>query len=69
MYQRCRFRPTKHVKIQMVERGISKEEIKDAIMRGAKRRQGPKIIASLRRIEIVFIPRNCNIVVLTSYRR
>jgi len=53
----------------MIERGISKEEIVDAMTRGAKRRQGLKIISHLRKIEAVFIPKKCNLVVLTTYRR
>jgi hypothetical protein len=53
----------------MVERGISKGEMMDTIIRGAKRRDGPKIVSMLRRIEVVFIPKKCNLVVLTTYRK
>ena len=69
MYEGCKFRPIPHAKVRMVERGISKEEMMDTIIRGAKRREGPKIISMLRKIEVVFIPKKCNLVVLTTYRK
>ncbi|MEW5760291.1 MAG: DUF4258 domain-containing protein [Candidatus Thermoplasmatota archaeon] len=65
----CLFRPTLHAKVQMIERGISKFELIDVISRGAKRRQGQKVISHLRKIEVVFIPKKCNLIILTTYRR
>lgn len=64
---RCEFQPTKHAKGQMIERGISKREILEAITKGAKRRQERKIISKYRKIEVVFIQRPCHYFVITTY--
>jgi len=44
---------TKHARERMIARGISLEEVKNAIMRGSKRVQGGKIVAAYRYFEAV----------------
>lgn len=53
----------------MIERGISRQEATEAIVKGAKRQNGPRIFAQLRGIEVVFVLRQCNHFVITLYRR
>ncbi len=65
----CAFRPTRHMKNMMLERGLSKKEIMDAILKGAKRAKGKKITSLFKRIEVVFIKVICNYFVITSYWR
>ena len=45
---------TKHARERMVLRGISLEEVKDAIMKGGKRIQDGKIVATYRYFEVVY---------------
>lgn len=45
---------TKHARERMVSRGISLEEVKDAIMKGSKRIQDGKIVAAYRYFEVVY---------------
>lgn len=63
----CAFRPTKHMKNMMLERGLSKKEIMDAVLKGAKRVKERKITSLFKRIEVVFIKETCNYFVITSY--
>jgi hypothetical protein len=63
------FRPSAHAKGRMIERGISRQEATEAIVKGAKRQNGPRIFAQLRGIEVVFVQRPCNHFVITLYRR
>ncbi|MBU4190126.1 MAG: DUF4258 domain-containing protein [Candidatus Thermoplasmatota archaeon] len=65
----CAFRPTRHMKNMMLERGLSKKEIMDAVLKGAKRVKGRKITSLFKRIEVVFIKGICNYFVITSYWR
>lgn len=65
----CAFRPTRHAKHRMIERGISRYEAVEAITKGAKLRRGPKVFSRLRGIEVVYQPRKCNNHVITLYRR
>jgi len=53
----------------MIERGISRQEATEAIVKGIKRQNGPRIFAQLRGIEVVFVQRPCNHYVVTLYRR
>ncbi len=53
----------------MIERGISKSEAVEAIMKGAKRRKGRKVFSQLRGIEVVYETRPCNHMVITLYKR
>ncbi|MBA7595103.1 hypothetical protein ES703_02062 [subsurface metagenome] len=45
---------TKHARERMVSRGISLEEIKEAILKGSKRIQNGKIVAVYRYFEVVY---------------
>jgi len=45
---------TKHARERMILRGISLEEVKNAISRGSKRIQDGKIIATYRYFEVVY---------------
>jgi len=65
----CAFRPTKHMKNMMLERGLSKKEIMDAVLKGAKRVKERKITSLFKRIEVVFIKETCGYFVITSYWR
>ncbi len=65
----CTFRPSAHAKDRMIERGISRREAVEAISRGAKRRNGPRIFAKHRSIEVVYVQRPCTQFVITLYRR
>lgn len=69
MAKRCALRPTKHAKDQMVRRGISKEEILEAILKGAKKINGRKIITLFRKLEVVYIQKPCQYFVITPYWR
>jgi hypothetical protein len=40
--------------LRMIERGISVKEVNDAVNKGTKRRQGKKIVATYRHVEVVF---------------
>lgn len=64
---KCAFQPTKHAKDQMIERGISKQEVLEAITKGAKKRQEHKIITRYRKIGVVFIQKPCHYFVITTY--
>ena len=69
MTERCTLRPTKHAKNQMVKRGISKDEILEAILKGAKKIDGMKIVALFRKLEVVYIQKPCQYFVITPYWR
>jgi hypothetical protein len=45
---------TKHARERMVLRGISLEEVKNAILKGSKRIQDGKIVAAYRYFEVVY---------------
>ena len=45
---------TKHARERMIARGISLEEVKNAILRGSKRVQDGKIFAAYRYFEVVY---------------
>ena len=53
----------------MVERGISRTDAVEAITKGAKRMRGPKVFSQLRGIEVVYVQKPCNQLVITIYRR
>ena len=65
----CKFRPTTHAKHRMIERGISRDEATEAILKGAKKKKGDKIIAILRKIEVVYYQKPCNYRIITIYWR
>lgn len=45
---------TKHARERMVSRGISLEEVKNAIVKGSKRIQDGKIVSTYRYFEVVY---------------
>jgi hypothetical protein len=53
----------------MIERGISREEATETIMKGAKKKKGNKIFALLRKIEVVYYQKPCNYRIITIYWR
>jgi hypothetical protein len=53
----------------MIERGISRTEANEAIMKGAKLRRDRRILTRMRGMEVVYEPRRCNNLVITLYRR
>ena len=56
---------TKHARERMIVRGISLEEIKNAILKGSKRIQDGKIIATYRYFEVVYRRADDMFVVIT----
>lgn len=64
---RCSLRPSGHAKDQMIERGIAKEEVISALLRGAKRVFGEKVISGFAGIEVVYKQLPCNYFVITVY--
>ncbi|MBS3060912.1 MAG: DUF4258 domain-containing protein [DPANN group archaeon] len=64
---KCTIQPTRHAKDKMIERGISKQEVLDAITKGAKRRQEYKIVSRYRWVEVVFIQKPCHYYLITVY--
>ncbi|MFQ6136359.1 MAG: DUF4258 domain-containing protein [Candidatus Hydrothermarchaeales archaeon] len=45
---------SKHARFRMIERGISHEEVKNAINKGTKRLQGGKIVSTYSYFEVVY---------------
>lgn len=66
---KCEFQPSKHAKDQMIARGISKMEIMDCILKGAKRLDGKRIIGVFGKLEVVFLKKTCHYFVVTAYWR
>ncbi len=66
---KCKFQPTKHAKDQMILRGISKKEVLDCIIKGAKRLHGKKLIGIFGKLEVVFLKKPCHYFVITAYWR
>ncbi len=62
-------RASRHAEDRMVERGISRTDAVEAITKGAKRMRGPKVFSQLRGIEVVYVQKPCNQLVITIYRR
>ena len=56
-----------HAKDRMIERGLSRGGVLEAILKGAKRRIGRKIISKFKGYEVVFIQKPCNYHVITVY--
>ena len=65
----CTMRASRHAEDRMIERGISRTDAVEAITKGAKRRRGPKVFSQLRGIEVVYVQKPCNQLVITIYRR
>ena len=60
-----KIRYAKHARLRMVERGVSEMEVRNAIIKGAKRNQNEKIIASYSYFEVVYKKINSEIYVIT----
>jgi hypothetical protein len=64
---RCEFRPSGHAKDKMIETGITKPEILEAILKGAKRALHNKIISAFKGFEVVYGQLPCNYFIITVY--
>lgn len=51
---RVRLHFSRHARLRMVERGISASEVRQAVLKGAKRRQEARIVAAYRYFEVVY---------------
>jgi hypothetical protein len=69
MMMPCEFRPSTHAKDRMIERGISRREAVESMVKGAKRCDGPRIFTRLRGIEVVYVQGPCTSYVITLSRR
>jgi len=67
--KRCSFRPSMHAKDKMIETGISKLEILEVVMKGAKRTFENKIISRFKGFEVVYRQLPCNYFIITVYFR
>ena len=56
---------TRHARSRMVERGISASEVREAVVKGVKRRQEDRIVASYRYFEVVYRRAGEDIFVIT----
>jgi hypothetical protein len=56
---------SRHARRRMVLRGISTDEVETALRRGAKYRQGPRLVAAHRYFEVVFVVRGSRLIVIT----
>ena len=65
----CKFIPTTHAKHRMIERGISREEATEAILKVAKKKKGNKLFTLMRKIEVVYYQKPCNYRIITIYWR
>ena len=65
----CKMRTSRHAEDRMIEREISRREAVETISKGAKRMRGPKVFSQLRGIEVVYVQKPCNQLVITIYRR
>jgi len=64
---RCSFRPSLHAKDKMIETGISKAEILESVLKGAKRYFHNKIISTFKGFEVVYRALPCNFFIITVY--
>lgn len=56
---------SRHARVRMVERGVSASEVRDAVRRGVKRRQGDRVVAAYRHFEVVFRKQGDRVFVIT----
>ena len=63
----CSFRPSEHTKIRMIQHGIEKKQIMEAILKGPKRIYENKIVVVYKGFEIVYRQFPCNYFVITVY--
>ena len=67
MTVRCKIRPSGHAKTKMISYGFETDIVLEYILKGAKRIEEDKIIASYKGIEIVYKQRPCNYSIITVY--
>ena len=65
----CKMGTSRHAEDRMIERGITRREAVETLSKGAKRMRGPKVFSQLRGIEVVYVQKPCNQLVITIYRR
>ena len=58
-----------HARRRMFERGISVDEVREAIRRGTKWREGDELHSTIRGIEVVYKVMNSDIFVITFHYR
>ena len=63
----CALRPSLHASDRMISQGIGAREVLEAILKGAKRREGRKIVTRFRGKEVVFVKRPCRYFLVTAY--
>ncbi|MHB8585057.1 MAG: DUF4258 domain-containing protein [Thermoplasmatota archaeon] len=56
---------SRHARIRMVERGISTSEVRDAILKGVKRKQDDRIVTGYRYFEVVYRKQDETVFVIT----
>ena len=66
---RCGLHSQEHGGRRQLQRGISREEIREAIFRGTLRRRRDRWEAQFRYLKVVFRMRPCNIYLITVYYR
>ena len=64
----CELRPTSHATEMLIERGISKGEVLETILKGAKKARGKKVTTMFRKIKLVYRKIPCHYIVITAYR-
>lgn len=64
---KCSFRPSLHAKDKMILTGLSKWEILEAIIKGAKKVFRNKIITTFKGFEVVYRQLPCNYFIITVY--
>ena len=63
----CRMRPSLHAADRMISQGSGHQEVMEALVKGAKRREGEKIVSRFRGKEVVFVKRPCRYFLVTVY--
>ncbi|MBI4182258.1 MAG: DUF4258 domain-containing protein [Candidatus Aenigmarchaeota archaeon] len=63
----CKLRPSLHAADRMISQGIATGEVLEAILKGAKRREGERVVSTLKGKEVVFVKRPCRYFLVTAY--
>ena len=67
MTKKCELRPSAHAKTKMIVWGFNKENIIEAILKGAKRIEQNKIVVTYGGFEVVYKQYPCNYFIITVY--
>ncbi len=67
-FAECKLKPTAHATEAMIERGISKTEALDTVLKGVKKVCNKRITSVLRKIKLVYCKLPCQYIVITAYR-